>query len=85
MSSEPSVKELQDKIEEQRKHLIRLEERNQELAKIVQNVIKDLIFYQTYSGAEMFRIDYKTAAHMRQDLYKYKDIAEGLTKPNTGV
>jgi len=85
MSSEPSVKELQDKIEEQRKHLIRLEERNQELSKTLLNVLKDIVYYQNYCGAEMFRVDYKTASHMRQDLYKYKDIAEGLTKPNTGV
>jgi hypothetical protein len=70
------VGELCDKIEEQRKHLIRLEERNQELAKVLTNVLKDLTFYQNYSGAEMYRTDFKTAMDMRQAMYHYKDMVE---------
>jgi N-glycosylase/DNA lyase len=72
-----SIRTLRDKIEEQRKHLIRLEERNQELAKVVTNVFKDLTFYQNYSGAEMYRTDFKTAMEMRQAMYRYKDMVEG--------
>jgi hypothetical protein len=68
---------LCDKVDEQRKNLLRLEERNQELAKVLTNVLKDLTFYQNYSGAEMYRTDFKTAAAMRQAMYFYKDQVDG--------
>lgn len=68
-----SVRKLCAKIEDQRKHLVRLEERNQELAKVLTNVLKDISFYQNYCGAEMFRTDFATASHMRQAMYFYKD------------
>jgi hypothetical protein len=54
-----------------------LEERNQELSKVLGNVLKDIVFYQNYSGAEMYRTDFKTAAEMRQAMYHWQDIAEG--------
>lgn len=64
---------LQAKIEEQRKHLVRLEERNMELSSILLNVLKDITFYQNYVMAECYRNDFKTAAQMRQALYECRD------------
>jgi N-acetylglucosamine kinase-like BadF-type ATPase len=71
------ITDAANKIEEQRKHLLRLEERNQELSKVLGNVLKDIVFYQNYSGAEMYRTDFKTAAEMRQAMYHWQDIAQG--------
>jgi putative sterol carrier protein len=71
------IESLKKIIEEQHKQLERLQERNTELAKALSNSLKDVVFYQNYTGAEVYRTDFKTASHMRQAMYHWKDIAEG--------
>lgn len=73
------IESLKSLVEKQRKDLIRLEERNMELAKALTNVMKDVIMYQAYVNAEIYRTDYKTVGQMRQDLYYWKEKAEGVT------
>jgi hypothetical protein len=71
------IESLKKIIEEQHKQLERLQERNTELAKALSNSLKDIVFYQNYAGAEVYRTDFKNAYLMRQEMYHWKDIAEG--------
>jgi putative sterol carrier protein len=71
------IDSLKKIIEEQHKQLERLQARNTELSVALSNSLKDVVFYQNYAGAEVYRMDFKNAAQMRQAMYHWQDIAEG--------
>lgn len=73
------IDSLKKIIEEQHKQLTRLQERNTELSVALSNSLKDVVFYQNYAGAEVYRMDFKNAAAMRQEMYRWMDIAQGKT------
>lgn len=73
------IESLKKIIEEQHKQLTRLQERNTELSVALSNSLKDVVFYQNYAGAEVCRMDFKNAAAMRQEMYRWMDIAQGKT------
>jgi putative sterol carrier protein len=71
------IESLKKIIEDQHKQLERLQERNTTLSNALSHSLKDVVFYQSYAGNEVYRSDFKTAAEMRKAMYHWKDIAEG--------